>query len=823
MPGPEDSSGIERGIGRIRRKNPWLASAMDRRDVLKLAGATVMTGIGVSSSTLSAPVPNHVQPGHPRQTLAGGGGPPVVFPEPREIDLGPRSFDLEERTAIVLPAKASENDALLARVLADELSDRFDLQLRTQRASKLPDNGRAILMGSIENPLIREYCAQQHLEVTGQNPGPEGYILQVNERAALVAGSDDRGAFYGLQSLRQLVEKTDRGLQIRGARIRDWPDKRFRGVRLYLPGRTNIPFFRRFVRDFMALYKFNKLVMEVNACMRFDRHSELNAGWVEFARDTNYSRRNYPPGIPHELDVNSSHQDCGDGGFLEKEELAELVRWAERNCIEVIPEIPSLTHSYYLLTKHRDLAEVQDEKWPDTYCPSNPKSYDLLFDVMDEYIEVMKPKMIHAGHDEWFVPFGLCPLCKGKDPGELYGQDLRKIHDYLTSQGIKMAIWGDYLLEGVRGKGLQKHTAPDGWVYQSPGAMTPEQVRDLVPKDIMIFNWFWSEEEKGEVQEAKLDEFGFRQIYGNMEPSIPNYQERSKRSTLIGGAPSSWAATTEFNMGKDLIYSILGCSNMVWSKQALGSKELSGITQASMPGVRRRLSGLTPPGEVGDPVVPVDISASFNVPLQERTLGVDLRGMQTGRVTAGSRVFELAAAGSPDGKAVVMVGTEGNQKNPLPREVTGIRIGEDATSLIFLHACAKPATNKEAYRLVWDFDDSADLLGWYEVVYEEGFAEIIPIRYGVNILEWNWGEQQPARTYCYAGDAVVCGHQQQTPITFFAFEWTSPRLGKVIKEVRLKGSTGFRGAVPGFENAFGEVIPNNAVILKAISVVRKRG
>lgn len=61
-----------------------------------------------------------------------------------------------------------------------------------------------------------------------------------------------------------------------------------------------------------------------------------------------------------------------------------------------------------------------------------------------------------------------------------------------------------------------------------------------------------------------------------------------------------------------------------------------------------------------------------------------------------------------------------------------------------------------------------------------------------------------------------------SPVTFFAYEWKSPRLGKVIKEVRLKGTTGFRGAVPGFEDRFGDVIPNNAVMLKAISYTRPR-
>ena len=139
-------------------------------------------------------------------------------------------------------------------------------------------------------------------------------------------------------------------------------------------------------------------------------------------------------------------------------------------------------------------------KWPDTYCACSPKSYELLFDVMDEYIEVMKPRMVHAGHDEWFPPMAWVPCCKDKDPGEVFGEDLRKVHDYLEKKSIRMAIWGDYLLEGVRGKGMQKRSASDGLTYQAPGAMTPEQVRALVPKDILIFNWFWSKEEGGESQ-----------------------------------------------------------------------------------------------------------------------------------------------------------------------------------------------------------------------------------------------------------------------------------------------------------------------------------
>jgi hypothetical protein len=261
---------------------------------------------------------------------------------------------------------------------------------------------------------------------------------------------------------------------------------------------------------------------------------------------------------------------------------------------------------------------------------------------------------------------------------------------------------------------------------------------------------------------------------------------------------------------------------MLWAKKALELPEVAKITQSSLPRLRPRLRGVALPSETGDTVLPIDISNFFNMSMAEPALNIDLGGMRTGNISSGPRAFDLAGGGAPGAKAAIVVGVEGQSPNPLPREVT-VKVGEDALSLLFLHACAKPATNKEAYRVIWDMADSADLLGWYEVFYEDGLPEVIPIRYGVNIQEWNWGQDKASRKGCYDAEALICGQAAETPITFFAFEWASPRLGKVITEVRLKGSKGFRGAVPDFENAWGEVIPNNAVIWKALSYVKKRG
>jgi hypothetical protein len=320
----------------------------------------------------------------------------LIFPEPQEISSSGSDFVLDNQAPVVVPSNASKEDLFLAGSLVNELSDRFGLHLKIERATKLSANRRAILMGSIENPLVRQYCAEMELRSSVQGLGPESYIIRTNNNVVLVAGNDDRGAFYGLQSLRQLLANEEGQLRFRGAQIRDWPDKPFRGIYLFLPGRDNIQFFKRFVRDFMALYKYNTLIMELNACMRLDSHPELNSGWVQFARDVNYSCRNYPRLPFHDMEQNSSHQDVADGGFLEKEEVADLALWVRRHHIELVPVLPSFTHSYYLLTDHRDLAAVPQDKWPDIYCPVNPKSYSLVFEVYDEFIDVLKPRSVHS-------------------------------------------------------------------------------------------------------------------------------------------------------------------------------------------------------------------------------------------------------------------------------------------------------------------------------------------------------------------------------------------------------------------------------------------
>jgi hypothetical protein len=134
---------------------------------------------------------------------------------------------------------------------------------------------------------------------------------------------------------------------------------------------------------------------------------------------------------------------------------------------------------------------------------------------------------------------------------------------------------------------------------------------------------------------------------------------------------------------------------------------------------------------------------------------------------------------------------------------------------VFLHASAKPADNLPAYDATWNYADTAGLLGEYEVLYDDGFMEAIPVRYGVNVLEAGWGTSHAARNLAYEADLVDCGKPGGERVTFFAYEWLNPRFGTPVKEVRLRGTEGFR-------NARGRLAANNSILLAGLSVVKRR-
>jgi hypothetical protein len=213
---------------------------------------------------------------------------------------------------------------------------------------------------------------------------------------------------------------------------------------------------------------------------------------------------------------------------------------------------------------------------------------------------------------------------------------------------------------------------------------------------------------------------------------------------------------------------------------------------------------------------------------------MDMGSLLSGEVKKRSLKFNLSDPSKTSGNALIAVASEGKDEIQIPRQMNGISINEDVSSLIFLHACARPAANQKSYFNIPNFFDSADLLGWYEIVFEDGYKEIVPVQYGVNILEWNPGGEKnldiregdtgsAQNAYCYGADPVRCSPEgQKDPVTFFAFEWVNTRFGKRIKEVNLQGSFHFQAQQQDYGQVVSAPMPSNAILVAGISKVVKR-
>ncbi|MBE6591286.1 MAG: hypothetical protein E7646_04530 [Ruminococcaceae bacterium] len=381
----------------------------------------------------------------------------------------------------------------------------------------------------------------------------EAYCILASkeENAIYLYSPTDRGLIYAAATLIRLSgskELTDELF------IYDHPDMDVRGYRVYTPGRENIPTFKAMI-DKLLYYKYNSIIIEVGGAMEYKRHPEINEKWVEFCAEIGVSpevadtiqRKTYP------WRKDSIHFENGEGGYISQEEMKDIVDYCKKRGFDVIPEVPSLSHADYIVRAFPQLNERIADRYPDTYCPSNPLSYEILFDIIDEVLEVFRPKHLNIGHDEYYTA-AKCPLCKGKSPVDLYVGDIIKINDYLKTKGVKALMWADKFFAGKDGQNGE------------PEKDVPDLIgcRGKVPTDITLLNWAWPGEDHS--QEELLAKMGYKMTFGNFDAiSRPKYREGVHLHN--GGFVSNWGSPEEKYMQRNLQnFWLLNTAYVFWSK-----------------------------------------------------------------------------------------------------------------------------------------------------------------------------------------------------------------------------------------------------------------
>ncbi len=391
----------------------------------------------------------------------------------------------------------------------------------------------------------------------------EGYAVLLQENKISVRYSDFHAMIYAAQTLLQLSEHDELFV----GEILDKPDCAFRGYRAYLPGRKAFQDFYDTV-DFLAYYKYNFISLEVGGAMEYKRHPEINQKWAEFAAETHrYSGRAHEIQNGFPWAKNSIHTDNADGEILTQDEVKKLIAYCEARGLEVYPEVPTLSHCDYICMAHPEIAERQADPYPDTYCPSNPKSYELVFDILEEVIAVFQPKLINIGHDE-FYSMCLCEKCREKRPQDVFADDVTKIYNWLKARNIKTAMWCDKLLPVVTKQGKTYGGAgfdrvnSNGIYVQSPPTF---QCQSMLPRDILMINWYCC---FGMQYDLMLHMHGYPMIFGNMSVgAVENWRMR-RNFGLYGGSCSNWGRYTPVYMQRNCQYQNLAMgAYAMWSRE----------------------------------------------------------------------------------------------------------------------------------------------------------------------------------------------------------------------------------------------------------------
>lgn len=600
----------------------------------------------------------------------------------------------------------------------------------------------------------------------------EGYRIFSDAGGATLVAHDRRGLRYGVDTLARLIAHS--AGRVPACAVEDAPGSPIRGVHLFIPAREDIPFFLALL-DTLADLRYNTVFLEIAAGMEFERHPEINRAWETFHRELMAHPRG-PKGLQESMWFdwkNDPHATLAGGSYITKDEARRVADRAHALGIDIVPEVQSLAHAYWLTIAHPEIAEAEDDPFPDSYCPSDPRSYTLLFDALDEVMEVFAPRTVHIGHDEVYT-MRRCPRCRSRSAADLFADDVTRIHDRLASQGVGTAMWADKLLD-------IRH--PDGNTYggqfrrvfkgKKQWVMPPTHgAVDRIPRDILLLDWYWSIDDKTpDILAAK----GFeRLIYGNFPGrGIRNWPEKRRHPIVKGAQISTWCRSSEEDLGRHgrMHEFVEGACTLWWKgyDPAVHGDALARIAQEQIPGIRGRFGTAAPaldearifPGEY----TPVALDGAPREMLSPGGIAASI---------AFNTKIPFATSLADGNLAAVTV----RFTSPIAR----IPFGERARELVFL---AGTSIARGMRSIDEEMALGRNVVGRLRFHYGDEDSPdrdqvAMDLVYGGALHPWN----AAPRSY-YADPAATVEGEGPKILHFYAFAWSNPHPERTIRQIDL--------------------------------------
>lgn len=450
---------------------------------------------------------------------------------PKSLDVnckGDASFLLKDGVAVIYP----ENN----RKMQDNAEFLVDYVER-QTGVKLTSHAGMPVDGAI--------CLT--LDLSDDNA--EAYKLIVNDKRVCISGASEAGVFYGIQTLRKsLPVAQDINVNLSAVEIYDKPRFAYRGAMLDVARHFyTVDEVKTFI-DMLALHNIN----------RFHWHLTDDQGWrIEIKK---YPKLMSVASERKETVVGRWYSGIYDGkpygGYYTQDELRDVIDYAAKRHITIIPEVDLPGHMQAALTAYPELGctggpyEVRTI-WgvsQDVLCVGNDFTLQFVKDVLSEVADIFPSEYIHIGGDECpKVRWEKCPKCqerikslglksdaKHTKEQRLQSYMIQEAAKYLKEKGKRIIGWTE-ILEG----GLVPDATLMSWIGESGGIEAAHQHHDVImtPNTYLYFDYYQSKK----VEDEPLAIGGYLPIEKtyNYEP-MPKELTKEEQQYIKGVQANLW-------------------------------------------------------------------------------------------------------------------------------------------------------------------------------------------------------------------------------------------------------------------------------------------
>ena len=368
----------------------------------------------------------------------------------------------------------------------------------------------------------------------------EAYQLEAGREGVIIRAAAPAGAFYGCQTLRQLLRPDARGIP--RVTITDSPRYAWRGLMLDVSRH----FFDRptvlRVLDWMADYKLNRLHL----------HLTDDPGW-----------RLEIPSYPEltRLGARGNYSDSNAPAcFFTRDDLRDIVAYAARRHIAVVPEIDMPGHAGAATRAYPQLDGGRQ-----TFNPARAETFEFLQRTLRDVMEVFPSPWIHFGGDEvdrsqWQVSAGL--TAEGiTRPDQLEGYFVRRMAGFISQQGRTPMGWD----EVVAAKPAT-NTVVFWWRHNKPEVLEEALAAGysvvLAPRAPCYFDY---------PQDKTQPSTGWKlwntpeAVYGG--PSLPAGLSRAQRGQILGVEACVWTEriATVPRLEYMLLPRLVALAEMAWT------------------------------------------------------------------------------------------------------------------------------------------------------------------------------------------------------------------------------------------------------------------